>query len=137
MDEDIYIKILYEKALEALNNNEIPVSALVIDSKGNIISVARNNRQETKSVIGHAEILAILEAEKQIKDWRLDGYSMIVSLFPCKMCQEVIRESRLDQVFYLLDAPQEEKHVSNLKKMETTSLKKFSDLLTIFFDNMR
>ena len=28
---------------------------------------------------------------------------MIVTLFPCKMCQEVIKESKIKKVYYYLD----------------------------------
>ncbi len=139
MNDDKYIKLLYEKAKEALNQKEIPVSALIIDSEGNIISSSRNNRQETNSVVGHAEILAIMNAEKKLLDWRLDGYSMVVSLFPCRMCQEVIRESRLDHVYYILDSPQGECLIPNLEKLNVSAdmSQSFSNLLTTFFDNMR
>ena len=98
-----YLDILKDKAKEAFINNEIPVSCLIINSStGEIISQGINDRQSTNNVLGHAEIRAIVAAEENIKDWRLDGYFMVVTLEPCDMCNMVIKEARLDKVFYLL-----------------------------------
>ena len=62
-----YLDILKEKAKEAFDNNEIPVSCLVINSlTGEIISQGINDRQSTNNVLGHAEIRAIVAAEEYI-----------------------------------------------------------------------
>lgn len=122
--------------------DEIPVGAFVIDKNGKVISRCVNNRQLNNNVLGHAEILAIQEAERVIGDWRLNGYSMVVSLKPCEMCAFVIKESRLDSVYYLLDKNEAVKYndlysnifkVDDLKSIEL----KYNKLLTDFFVNKR
>ena len=119
--------------------NEIPVGAVIIDSNQNIIASAHNDRQSTSNVLGHAEINAIIAAEKAINDWRLDGYSMIVSLEPCQMCESVIKESRLDHIYFFLKSNYtnssnnkfiELEGYDNLKEM-------FNNYLKNFFHNMR
>ena len=126
-------------AEEAFNLNEIPVAAVVVDKNNNIVGIGSNNRQNNKSVIGHAEILAILDAENNIGDWRLDGYDMYVTLEPCHMCIEVIKESRLDNIYYICngkclnDLPSNFIKLNNINEYEY----KFNNLLTSFFDNMR
>jgi len=82
--------------------NEIPVGALVIYNN-KIIGKGFNNRQTTFNVCGHAEINAIKEAEKRIKDWRLNECILITTLKPCKMCNEVINSSRISKVYYIFD----------------------------------
>lgn len=134
------LNILMETALAASIKGEIPVAAAVVDKDLNIISVCGNNRQSTCNVLGHAEILAIQQAEQSIKDWRLDGYSMIVTLVPCEMCRSVIKESRLDKVYYLADRNNNEQLDNNLYQQLNDFpeyIVKSSDLLTAFFDNMR
>ena len=91
---------MVEKSKEAW---EIPVGAVVVDTLGNIISSGYNDRQGKNNVLGHAEINAIVNAEKKIKDWRLDGYILYVSLEPCDMCNAIIKESRIDKVYYIVD----------------------------------
>lgn len=138
-----YLDILKDKAKEAFINNEIPVSCLIINSStGEIISQGINDRQSTNNVLGHAEIRAIVAAEENIKDWRLDGYFMVVTLEPCDMCNMVIKEARLDKVFYLLPKKNTDKsliEIDNKYLLDGYDEYKeyFYQLLTDFFDNMR
>ena len=133
---------LYNVCLDSYNSDEIPVAAAIFDSKNNeLIAISGNNRQGTNSVLGHAEINCILEAERKIKDWRLDGYYMIVSLEPCDMCSMVIRESRLDKIYYILPKKQLSTNEIEICKeqvdIDENDKEKFTKLLTIFFDNKR
>ena len=140
------ISFLVEKLIsdieKSCDSNEIPVGAMVINGNGEVISECFNNRQSSKNVLGHAEILAIMEAERKIGDWRLNGYSMVVSLKPCDMCAMVIHEARLDRVFYLLDKQCCSKYDDlylNYERIEGLCdlEKKYSKLLTDFFVNKR
>ena len=97
-----YFELLYKLALKAYKNGDIPVSAVLIKN-GKIIAKGYNNRHKKGYVLGHAEINAIIQAEKKIKDFRLDGYTLITTLKPCKMCQAVIAASRIFKVYYILD----------------------------------
>ena len=138
-----YLDILKDKANEAFINNEIPVSCLIINSStGEIISQGINDRQSTNNVLGHAEIRAIVAAEENIKDWRLDGYFMLVTLEPCDMCNMVIKEARLDKVFYLLPKKNTDKSLNEIDNKYLLDgydeyKEYFYQLLTDFFDNMR
>ena len=142
---DINVEILNlmkEESLIAFRNDEIPVSCVIVDQEGNLVSKGINNRQSSRNVLGHAEINAIVAAEIQIGDWRLDGYSMIVSLEPCDMCNAVIKESRIDKVYYLLPKKSQDINKENyINKEELIGYdeekKYFLELLTTFFDNKR
>ena len=136
------LDLLLKSAEKAYKKGEIPVSAVILDGSGRIVSSAYNNRQNKFNVLGHAEISAILKAEKKIKDWRLDGYYMIVTLEPCNMCSMVIKESRIDNVYYFL--PKKNDNDSweisiNKKQLDNYDeySKKFKELLTDFFNNKR
>lgn len=136
------LDLLLKNAENAYKNGEIPVSAVILDQSGKIVSYSKNNRQRKCNVLGHAEVNAILKAEKKIRDWRLDGYSMIVTLEPCNMCSVIIKECRLDKIYYFLPKKTDEdsleididkEYIDNY--MEYTS--KFKQLLTDFFNNKR
>ena len=136
------LDLLLKNAKKAFNEGEIPVSAVILDSNGNVISSSYNNRQNSCNVLGHAEVLAILKAEKKLKDWRLDGYSMFVSLEPCDMCSMVIKESRLDKVYYFLSKKSDKSDINiDVNKLIIDDYpeytEKFRVLLTSFFDNKR
>ena len=140
--DDSILDKLYKLSLKAFRNGEIPVSCCILDKNGKIISWEINKRQKKYDILGHSEILCIQKVEKKIKDWRLDGYSMVVTLEPCDMCSMVISKSRLDHVYYILDSNSNES--SDLISIKKDKLKvspeyeeKFRKLLTDFFDNKR
>lgn len=125
------------EARKAYDKNEVPVGAvIVINNK--IISRAHNRRIELNDVTAHAEILAIKEAEKVLGDWRLNGCDLYVTLKPCSMCSEIIKESRIDHVFYLLDKPEDKKgyyktEFSDEKKSYQQFFSEYSLLMSDFF----
>lgn len=82
------------KALEA---SEIPVGAVIVKDN-NVIGRGYNLKEKNKSVISHAEIIAIEEACKNIGDWRLTGCEMYVTLEPCPMCAGAIIQSRISKL---------------------------------------
>lgn len=136
------LQLMKDESLIAFKNDEIPVSCVIVDRDGNFISKGINDRQSSRNVLGHAEINAIVEAEQKIGDWRLDGYSMIVSLEPCDMCNAVIKESRIDKVYYFLPKKTQDINTkNNINKVEIDGYNQekayFLELLTSFFNNKR
>lgn len=136
------INKLKDLAKQAFDNNEIPVSAIIVDSLGNIVSEGLNTRQSTGNVLGHAEVNAIQAAGNKLEDWRLDGYSMIVTLEPCEMCSCIIKESRLDKIYYFLPKKYNDLEYNfNINKDQILGYGEdkeyFLELLTSFFDNKR
>ena len=133
-----YIDILIKEASKAYKKNEIPVGSIIVRNN-KLLSKSHNNRQYKKSVIGHAEILSILKAEKKIKDWRLDDCEMYVTLEPCDMCKTIIEESRINKVYYIL--PNKNTKVKSDKYIQTNVCKKeyeiCKNMLKSFFENMR
>lgn len=132
--------MLKVKAKEAFDKGEIPVSAVVLDKNQNVISCCCNDRQGSNNLLGHAEVLAILAAEECIGDWRLNGYSMVVNLEPCTMCSAIIKESRLDIVYFFVSKPDND-NVIGINSVYVEGYEDdrdyFRKLLMEFFDNMR
>ena len=58
-DDDALLSRSLELARAALASGDIPVGAVVVDSRGNIIGTGRNNREELNDPTGHAEIVAL------------------------------------------------------------------------------
>lgn len=134
------VNLLKKGTKDAFESDEIPVCAVIFDKDQNVISCCSNCRQSTGNILGHAEILAIVEAGKVLGDWRLNGYSMLVNLEPCTMCSSVIKESRLDKVYFLLEKPDLDHVISiNSEYVDGYEAEKsyFKELLTVFFDNRR
>lgn len=99
MDYEIYKDRLFELAKKAGENGEVPVAALIVKD-GCIISEAYNLKETNTVVHHHAEILAIEAAAKKACNWRLNEYTIIVTLEPCLMCLGAILASRLKKLVY-------------------------------------
>ena len=65
---------------------EVPVAALVLDSKGEIVAEAHNRTRADSDPTAHAEVLALRAAAARLGDWRLEGYTLYATLEPCAMC---------------------------------------------------
>jgi len=91
--------ILIKEAKKAYLKDEVPISAVIVKD-GKIISKAHNLKETKNSVIAHAEILAIEKACKKIKNWRLDGFDIYITLEPCSMCAAVLHQSRIDNIYF-------------------------------------
>ena len=87
-------------ANEASDLGEIPVGALVVSRDGNVVASAYNLRENEKSSIAHAEILAIEKACKELGGWRLNGCTLYVTLEPCPMCAGALVNSRIERVVF-------------------------------------
>ena len=134
-----YFKIAIKASKKALNNNEIPVGAVIVKNN-KIIAVAKNNRQRTHNILGHAEINCILKASKKLKDWRLDDCTMYVTLEPCEMCNIIIKNSRIKNVYYLLEKDKENLIINNnIVKAENceTLENEYNLILKNFFSKLR
>lgn len=99
MDLEKFKNRLFELALRAKEEGEVPVAALIVKDN-EIISEAYNKKERNNAVHHHAEILALEECAKKACNWRLNGYTIIVTLEPCLMCLGAILASRIDRLIY-------------------------------------
>ena len=98
-DEEIMLLAIGE-AKKAAEMGEVPVGAVIIDEKGEVIAKAHNLRETENRPTAHAEILAIEEAARIKKSWRLSDCTLYVTLEPCPMCAGAIINSRISRVVY-------------------------------------
>ena len=134
-----YYKILLKLAQKAAKQNEVPISAIIVKNN-QIISKAYNKREKNKNVLDHAEIIAIRKASKKLKSWRLFDCDMYVTLKPCNICENVIKQSRINNVYYFIDKLETKKEYNktNFTKANIcTYEQKYKRILTEFFQKKR
>ena len=88
----------------AFEYNEVPVGAVVVND-GKIIGRGFNQVISKNSVSCHAEINAINEASQHIKNYRLKGCDIYVTLEPCHMCAKAIVDARIDSLYFGANEP--------------------------------
>jgi len=81
-------------------SDDVPVGAVIVDDKGEIIARGRNERELSGEPTAHAEILAIREAAEKLGNWRLNGMTLVVTLEPCVMCAGAIQAARINKVVF-------------------------------------
>ena len=97
-----FMEMALLEAEKARKREEVPIGAVVVKS-GKVIAKGFNKREKTKSALNHAEIVAIRKACKKLKNWRLEGCEIYVTLKPCPMCAGAIANARIDKVYYGAD----------------------------------
>lgn len=98
LDEKFMSAALAEARLAA-REGEVPVGAVVVKD-GRIIARGRNAREQSRVATAHAELLAVENACRALKSWRLEGCTLYVTLEPCPMCAGAIINSRVSRVVF-------------------------------------
>ena len=83
----------------AFDNDEVPVGAIVVNN-GEIIGRGFNQVITKNSVSSHAEINAINQASQYMKNYRLNGCDIYVTLEPCHMCAKAIIDARIKSLYF-------------------------------------
>ena len=89
-----------EIARKAIATRDVPVGAIVVNKDGEIIGQGSNEGEASNDPTAHAEIVAIRSAASRIKNSRLDGCTLIVTLEPCAMCAGAIAQSRISNLIF-------------------------------------
>ncbi len=86
-------------AREAAGEGEVPVGCVIVRD-GKIVGRGRNCRETNKTALGHAELLAIEDACRNLGGWRLWDCTLYVTLEPCPMCTGAIINARIPRVVF-------------------------------------
>lgn len=84
----------------ALDGGDVPVGALVVGPSGDAVGIGWNTREADCDPAGHAEIMALRAAAKELGTWRLEGCDLYVTLEPCTMCAGAIIGARVQRVVF-------------------------------------
>ncbi|NNH28726.1 nucleoside deaminase [Rhizobium sp. SEMIA 4085] len=93
-----------DEARAAGGRGEVPVGAVVVRN-GAVIARAGNRTRELNDVTAHAEVAAIRMACEVLRQERLVGADLYVSLEPCTMCAAAISFARIRRLYYGAEDP--------------------------------
>jgi tRNA(adenine34) deaminase len=94
------MRLALEQARMAAGRGDVPVGAVVIDQAGKVLAAGRNEREIRHDPTAHAEILALQEASRKLRSWRLTGLTLVVTLEPCTMCAGALVLARITRLVF-------------------------------------
>ena len=80
--------------------DEIPVGAVLIDADGHCIGQGGNRNRCDHDPSAHAEIVAMRQGGAHLRNHRLVGCTLYVTLEPCAMCAGAIAHARIARLYY-------------------------------------
>ena len=138
-----------KEAKRGWRDGEVPVGALLISQSGEILAKDHNRCISHSDPTAHAEILVIRQAAKKVKNYRLNGITMIVTIEPCLMCMGAIINARLDTLVFgsfdpklgaagsIYNLPEDERLNHKIKVIPRIMEKECRDLMKDFFQERR
>ena len=94
------MRLALDQAARSSAGGEVPVGAVALDGAGTVAGAGHNRQEADRDPTAHAEIVAIRQAAQARGGWRLDGYTLVVTLEPCTMCAGAVAAARLDRLVY-------------------------------------
>lgn len=138
-----WMKYTLNLAREALPV-DIPVAAIILNKKGDLVAEAYNRRERDKLINGHAEILAMQKASILLNSWKLKDCIMYTTLEPCLMCIGAIIQSEIKTtIFGAYNTNQDSITFTRYNKRPRLNMvggileSECMDLLRVFFQSRR
>ena len=98
-DDRHFMEIALEEARKRAEPEEVPVGAVLV-FHGEIIAKNHNRCVTTRDPTAHAEILVLREAAKKLKNYRLPGTVLYVTVEPCAMCVGAMIQARISRLVF-------------------------------------
>lgn len=98
--ENPFMQMALEMARQAAEAGEVPVGAVLVDGKGQVLARAGNKTESLSDPTAHAEMLAVREACRAQGAPRLEDCDLYVTLEPCAMCAAALSFARLRRLYY-------------------------------------
>lgn len=101
MSSDDLMQLAIAEARLAEDKDEVPIGCVIWhEPTARIIGRGHNTRERDHDPTAHAEIVAIQQAARELKSWRLLDCTLIVTLEPCPMCAGAIVNARVPRLIY-------------------------------------
>jgi tRNA(adenine34) deaminase len=113
-DDIHFMRLAIEEGEKADRRDEVPIgAALVMDN--NLVAVGHNCPVDSNDPTAHAEIMALRSAGAWLRNYRMPGATLYVTLEPCLMCFGALLQARVARVVF--GAPDPKVGVSRLEKV--------------------
>jgi tRNA(adenine34) deaminase len=84
----------------AASLNEVPVGAVLVAADGNMLAAGHNQPIASHDPTAHAEIIVLRDAAAKLKNYRIPGSTLFVTIEPCTMCVGALVHARVARIVY-------------------------------------
>ncbi len=99
MSDEKYMRRALELARRAQEEGEVPVGCVVVMANA-VVGEGWNRPIAASDPTAHAEIQALRAASSALKNYRLTGATLYVTLEPCEMCIGAMFHARIARAVY-------------------------------------
>lgn len=99
MTDQQCMRYALNRALQAGERGEVPVGAVIV-LDGELLAEGHNAPIESHDPTAHAEIVAIRRAAAALRNYRLTGATLYVTIEPCQMCVGAMIHARIARLVY-------------------------------------
>ena len=99
MLDEFFMREAISLARSAECLGEVPVGAVVV-YEGQIVGRGFNSPIGENDPTAHAEIAALRDAARNLRNYRLPGCELFVTLEPCAMCAGAVLQARIARLVY-------------------------------------
>jgi tRNA(adenine34) deaminase len=92
------------EARSAAEAGEVPIGAVLVHD-GKILARSGNRTIRDCDPTAHAEVVALREAARLLRNYRLADTTLYVTIEPCSMCAGAIIQARVPRLVYGADDP--------------------------------
>jgi len=97
--DERFMRMALREAERGAREGEVPVGAVLVCA-GQVLARAHNRPIHLHDPSAHAEILALRRAARKIRNYRLEGCDLYVTIEPCAMCAGAIVQARLRRTVF-------------------------------------
>ena len=127
-DHTRFMQLALAEARRAQASGEVPVGAVVV-ADGAVVGAGYNHPISAEDPTAHAEIAALRQAAAALRNYRLSGATLYVTIEPCLMCVGAMIHARIGLVVYGAAEPRSGALVSAARAHETPGLNHRLDVL--------
>lgn len=93
------MRLALEEARHALHLGEVPIGAVLAHDR-EVVASGFNQPIHAVDPTGHAEIVAMRKAARELGNYRLGALTLYVTVEPCMMCIGAIVQARIGNLVY-------------------------------------
>jgi len=99
MDDEKFMKIAIAKAQEGIAQGQAPFGAVIVLG-GEVVAATHNTVWRDSDPTAHAEVNAIRQAARALKQINLQGCHLFSTCEPCPMCLGAVHWSKISRLVF-------------------------------------